>query len=195
MPIMRWANPSEFCLCIDNLPVICSIRPRPPPGCLGRTLLELCLKKTKKICDEILTRYGDGEYLKYICTGKGEFPDQSTFWRWRQKDRDLAQRFMLALVQNVTALLEKSELLIEAAVSRDEILKADKMLNHYRWKAEKLTPAMQSTNKAMLEVQGAVRAYSVRWAEDAVALCQQEIATGALHYLKPRQKRTKNTQK
>ena len=90
----------------------------------------------------------------------------------------MAQRFMLALAQNVTALLEKSELLIEAAASRDEILKADKMLNHYRWKAEKLIPAMQSTNKALVEVQGAVGAYSVRWAEDAVALSQQELAAG-----------------
>ena len=134
------------------------------------------MKKSKKICDEILTRFSDGEYLKYICTGKGEYPDQATFWPWRQKDRDLAQRFMSALAQNVTALLEKSELLIEAAASRDEILKADKMLNHYRWKAEKLIPAMQSTNKAMVEVQGAVGAYSVRWAEDAVALSQQELA-------------------
>ena len=93
-----------------------------------------------------MTRFGDGEYLKYICTGKGEYPDQATFWRWRQKDRDLAQRFMSALAQNVTALLEKSELLIEAAASRDEILKADKMLNHYRWKAEKLIPAMLPMN-------------------------------------------------
>ena len=134
------------------------------------------MKKSKKICDEILTRFSDGEYLKYICTGKGEYPDQATFWRWRQKDRDLAQRFMSALAQNVTALLEKSELLIEAAASRDEILKADKMLNHYRWKAEKLIPAMQSTNKTMVEVQRAVGAYSVRWAEDAVALSQQELA-------------------
>ena len=134
------------------------------------------MKKTKKICDEILTRFGDGEYLKYICTGKGEYPDQATFWRWRQKDVELAQRFLSALAQNVTALLEKSELLIEAAESRDEILKADKMLNHYRWKAEKLIPAMQSTNKAMVEAQGAVGAYSVRWAEDAVTLSQQELA-------------------
>ena len=136
------------------------------------------MKKTKKICDEILTRFGDGEYLKYICTGKGEYPDQATFWRWRQKDSELAQRFMLALTQNVTALLERSELLIEEASTRDEILRADKMLAHYRWKAEKLVPSMQATNKSLVEVQGAVGSYSVRWTEDAVALSQQELAAG-----------------
>ena len=125
-----------------------------------------------------MTRFGDGEYLKYICTGKGEYPDQATIWRWRKKGRDLAQRFMSALAQNVTALLEKSELFLENAVTRDEVLKGDKLLNHYRWKAEKLIPAMQSTNKALVEVQGAVGAYSVRWAEDAVALSQQELAAG-----------------
>ena len=85
---------------------------------------------------------------------------------------------MSSLIKNVSALLEKSELLIEDASTRDEILKADKMLNHYRWKAEKLIPAMQSINKAMVEAQGAVGAYSVRWAEDAVALSQQELAAG-----------------
>jgi len=35
------------------------------------------VKKTKKICDEILERFGDGEYLIHICTGKGEYPDQT----------------------------------------------------------------------------------------------------------------------
>ena len=118
------------------------------------------MKKTKKICDEILTRFGDGEYLRHICTGKNEYPDQATFWRWRQKDRDLAEQFMGSLIKNVSALLEKSELLIEEAVTRDQILKADKMLNHYRWKAEKLIPSMQSTNKAMVEVAGAVGSYT-----------------------------------
>ena len=132
------------------------------------------MKKTKKICDEILTRFGDGEYLKHICTGKGEYPDQASFWRWRQKDRDLAEQFMGSLIKNVSALLEKSELLIEEAVTRDQILKADKMLNHYRWKAEKLIPSMQSTNKAMVEVAGAVGSYTVSWAEDAIAMSQHQ---------------------
>ena len=95
-------------------------------------------KKTKKICDEILTRFGDGEYLKYICTGKEENPDQASFWRWRQKDRDLAQRFMSALAQNVTALLEKSELFIENAVTRDEVLKGDKLPNSQNWDVRRM---------------------------------------------------------
>ena len=142
---------------------------------LGLFLFGAILKKTKKICDEILTRFGEGEYLKHICTGKGEYPDQATCWRWRQKDRDLAQSFLTALIQNVQSLLEKSELMIEAAASRDEILKADKMRNHYRWKAEKLVPSMQSTNKSLVEVQGAVGSYTVSWAEDAVSRSQNQI--------------------
>ena len=114
------------------------------------------MKKTKKICDELLERFGDGEYLSHICTGKGEYPDQATFWRWRQKDRELAEQFMSSLVKNVSALLEKSELLIENASTRDEIPKADNMLSHYRWKAEKLVPSMQSTSKSLVELQGAI---------------------------------------
>ena len=133
------------------------------------------MKKTKKICDEILERFGDGEYLRHICTGKGAYPDQATFWRWRQKDRGLAEQFMSSLVKNVSALLEKSELLIEDASTRDEILKADKMLNHYRWKAEKLIPSMQATSKSLVELQGSVGSYTVSWAEDAVAKSQHQI--------------------
>ena len=135
------------------------------------------MKKTKKICDEILERFGDGEYLSHICTGKGTYPDQATFWRWRQKDRDLAEQFMGSLIKNVSALLEKSELLIENASTRDEILKADKMLNHYRWKAEKLVPSMQSTNKQLVELQGAVGSYTVSWANDDISEAQGEILT------------------
>ena len=142
---------------------------------LGHSLFGITVKKTKKICDEILERFGDGEYLRHICTGKGEYPDQATFWRWRQKDRELTEQFMSSLVKNVSALLEKSELLIENASTRDEILKADKMLNHYRWKAEKLVPSMQSTSKSLVELQGAIGSYTVSWAEDAVAKSQHQI--------------------
>ena len=90
-----------------------------------------------------------------------------------QKDRDLAEQFMGSLIKNVSALLEKSELLIEEVVTRDQILKADKKLNHYRWKAEKLIPSMQSTNKALVEVAGAVGRVIVSWAEDAVSESQK----------------------
>ena len=131
------------------------------------------MKKTKKICDEILQRFGDGEYLAYICNGKDPFPDQSTFWRWRQKDSDLAERFMTALVQNVQSMLERSELLLEQAQTRDEILRADKLCNHYRWKCEKLVPSMQSTSKSLVELQGSVGSYTVSWADDAVARSQR----------------------
>ena len=141
----------------------------------GPFLFGVSVKKTKKICDEILERFGDGEYLRHICTGKGEYPDQATFWHWRQKDRGLAEQFMSSLIKNVSALLEKSELLIENASTRDEILKADKMLNHYRWKAEKLVPSMQSTSKSLVELQGSVGSYTVSWAEDAVAKSQHRI--------------------
>ena len=142
---------------------------------LGHSLFGITVKKTKKICDEILERFGDGEYLSHICTGKGEYPDQATFWRWRQKDRELTEQFMSSLVKNVSALLEKLELLIENASTRDEILKADEMLNHYRWKAEKLVPSMQSTSKSLVELQGAIGSYTVSWAEDAVAKSQRQI--------------------
>ena len=57
---------------------------------------------------------------------------------------------MGSLIKNVSAPLEKSELLIEEAVTRDQNLKADKMLNLYRWKAEKPIPSMQSTDKALV---------------------------------------------
>ena len=63
--------------------------------------------------------------------------------------------------------------MIEEAVTRYQIMKADKMLNHYRWKAEKLIPSMASTSKAMVEVQGAVGSYTVSWAEDAVSKSQK----------------------
>ena len=131
------------------------------------------MKKSKKICDEILQRFGDGEYLAYICNGDDPYPDQSTFWRWRQKDADLAERFMLALVQNVQSMLERSELLLENAESRDEILRADKLCNHYRWKCEKLVPSMQSTSKSLVELQGSVGSYTVSWADDSVARNQR----------------------
>jgi hypothetical protein len=72
---------------------------------------------------------------------------------------------MSSLIKNVSVLLEKSELLFEDASTRDQILKADKMLNHYRWKAVNLITSMQATNKSLVELQGAVGSYTVQWAK------------------------------
>ena len=137
MPITRWATLPEICPYGGNLLTLST--EFGPAATLGPNFfMELWLKKTKKICDEILTRFGDGAFLKYICAGKEEYPDQATFWRWRQKDRDLAQRFMSALAQNVTALLEKSELFLEYAVTRDEVLKGDKLPNSQNWDVRRM---------------------------------------------------------
>ena len=92
MYYQRWESPHGFSQITTSL--LSAIRPRYRQGIWVETILEQPLKKTKKICDEILTRFGDGEYLRHICTGKDEYPDQATFWRWRQKDRDLAEQFM-----------------------------------------------------------------------------------------------------
>ena len=82
---------------------------------------------------------------------------------------------MTALVQNVQSMLERSELLLEQAQTRDEILRADKLCNHYRWKCEKLVPSMQATNKSLVAVQGAIGSYTVSWEADEVSKAQHQI--------------------
>lgn len=120
-------------------------------------------KKNAEICKQILLRFGDGEFLKDICTGQDGYPDQSNFWRWRQADKNLADEFTQSLIQNVESLLQESENLIRHATTRDEVLKADKMLNHYRWKAEKLIPVLKAESKNSVELKGAVGSYTIAW--------------------------------
>jgi len=56
--------------------------------------------------------------------------------------------------------------LMEAATTRDEILKADKTLNHYRWKSEKLLKAFKPELKSSVELSGAVGQFTIGWADD-----------------------------
>ena len=44
------------------------------------------MKKTKKICDEILECFGDGEYLRHICTGKVKFSYTQRYTAWNNCD-------------------------------------------------------------------------------------------------------------
>ena len=69
---------------------------------LGHSLFGITVKKTKKICDEILERFGDGEYLRHICTGKGEYP-------WRQR-------------QNVACLVIRNGILLGIIVITKDVL-------------------------------------------------------------------------
>ncbi len=123
-------------------------------------------KRTPEIVDKILERFGAGEALVHICNGKGDYPDQKRFWAWRQEDIELQIRYQDALLLNVEAQLEKSEQLMEAATTRDEILKADKTLNHYRWKSEKLLKAFKPELKSSVELSGAVGQFTIGWADD-----------------------------
>ena len=123
-------------------------------------------KRTPEIVAKILERFGAGEALVHICNGKGDYPDQKRFWAWRQEDIELQIRYQDALLLNVEAQLEKSEQLMEAATTRDEILKADKTLNHYRWKSEKLLKAFKPELKSSVELSGAVGQFTIGWADD-----------------------------
>lgn len=130
-------------------------------------------KKNAEICKQILLRFGDGEFLKDICNGRDGFPDQSNFWRWRQADKELAEDYKQALIQNVETLLQESETLIRVATTRDEVIKADKMLNHYRWKAEKLIPVLKAESKQSVEVKGTIGSYTIAWADDSESVANE----------------------
>jgi len=123
-------------------------------------------KRCPEIIEKILDRFANGEPLNKICNAQGEYPDQSRFWAWRKNDPDLQREYQDALLRNVEAMLQRSEDLMEAAQTRDEILKADKTLNHYRWKAEKLLAAFKPENKTNVELSGAVGQFSIGWADE-----------------------------
>ena len=123
-------------------------------------------KNKPEVIEEILQRFAAGEALRNICNGQEHMPDQANFWRWRQESTELQIRYQDALLLNVEAMLDKSEQLMEVAATRDEILKADKTLNHYRWKSEKLLKAFKPELKSSVELSGAVGQFTIGWADD-----------------------------
>ncbi len=124
-------------------------------------------KKTPEMVEEILARYARGEFLKDICTGTGKYPDPSAVWRWRRDDKEFDQQYYQAMINNIQHMLEYSETFLANAVKRDEVLKGDKLLNHYRWKAERLIPELKKQlDSSKVEVSGAIGSYTVRCAND-----------------------------
>ena len=103
-------------------------------------------KVTQSVMDEICDRMANGAYLKDICADLGV--DRSNVYRATKADEDFGLNYDRACTFAVDAQLEDAATLLREAVTRDEIYKADKLVNAAQWKAEKRSKQYQPTQKS-----------------------------------------------
>ena len=93
-------------------------------------------KRTPELIEALLIGLEEGKYENGLC--KELDIDPSVVRTWKRGDADLREQVREARCDGILARLEIDKALLVAAVTRDEILKADKCLTHSRWEAEKL---------------------------------------------------------
>ncbi len=80
--------------------------------------------------------------------------DRSAVFQYRRKDDVFDGQYRSAMVAGAEIALEDAEHLLNAAGTRDEILKGKELLRHAQWKAEKLLVMYQPKQKMEVEHSG-----------------------------------------
>jgi hypothetical protein len=124
-------------------------------------------KYSKKIAEEILSRYADGETLSAICKDKN-MPKRNTVYRWRQSYPEFGNAYQRAQEGHVDALVDQAGEIVDTEQNPQLArVRAD----HRRWLASKLCrnkygdklevnhkqtidigPALLAANKRMQEI-------------------------------------------
>lgn len=102
-------------------------------------------KITDEVKDKICEDLANGAYLKDICDEIGV--DRSNVYRATKADQEFGVNYDRAYTFSVDAQLDDATALLQEAVSRDQILKADKLVNAAQWKAEKRSKQYQPVQK------------------------------------------------
>ena len=126
--------------------------------------------RTEAMIEAILIGLGNGRYENHLCKELGVNP--ATVRDWKRKDADLRENVREARCDGILTRLEVDKLALENAVTRDEILKADKCLAHSRWEAEKLLKDFQPIQKQEVSHVGP---YVVGWEDDSPVVGPDKI--------------------
>tara|TARA_R110000744_G_scaffold277041_1_gene389508 strand:- start:837 stop:1280 length:444 start_codon:yes stop_codon:yes gene_type:complete len=122
-------------------------------------------KRTPELIEALLIGLEEGKYENGLC--KELDIDPSVVRTWKRGDADLREQVREARCDGILARLEIDKALLVAAVTRDEILKADKCLTHSRWEAEKLLKDFQPVQKQEVAHVGP---YVIGWEEEQPAI-------------------------
>lgn len=108
--------------------------------------------KRKEICARVVELISEGVGVTFAANQAGA--DRKTIWRWRQQDAQFDEEYRKAYLFTVENGISEAKRALEAAQSRDEILKHGKLLNHAEWEAEKLLKHYQPIQKMEVEHSG-----------------------------------------
>lgn len=103
-------------------------------------------KRNQKLIDKLLLGLEAGRYENELCAELDVHPTNVRIWK--RKDPELREMVNEARRDGILARLEADKLALEAAISRDDILRAKECLAHSRWEAEKLLKDFQPIQKS-----------------------------------------------
>ena len=109
-------------------------------------------KRTPELIHKLRVGLEAGRYENELCAELDVHP--TNVLEWKRKDRDLREMVNEARRDGILARLEADKLALEAAISRDDILRAKECLSHSRWEAEKLLKDFQPIQKSEVKHSG-----------------------------------------
>lgn len=103
-----------------------------------------------EMCKEICERVSNGEHIKSVLDSKEEYPDFTTWCRWKRENQELYNLYIMSIQ-------DKAEMVI---FEIDEVLKQVKeglikhdvgrlIIDTLKWKAAKFYPKMFGDNKGL----------------------------------------------
>ena len=119
------------------------------------------LKITEVVKEAICEAIANGAYLMDVC--KELDVHRSNVYRATTTDNEFGANYDRACTFAVDAQLEEATSLLRAAETRDQILKADKLVNAAQWKAEKRSKQYQPVQKQEVAHVGP---YVIGWEEE-----------------------------
>jgi len=129
------------------------------------------LKVTPKVKEAICEAIANGAYLMDVCKELGV--NRSNVYRATTADAEFGANYDRAYTFAVDAQLEEATSLLRVAETRDQILKADKLVNAAQWKAEKRSKQYQPVQKQEVAHHG----YVIGWEDTPQAVEERRVVS------------------
>lgn len=110
-----------------------------------------------EMCKDICDRVAEGANIKTVLSSKQEYPDFSTWCRWRRQHEELSNLYVKAIQDKAESVDEEIDFIYDGLKNGTyEPAQANVLIQTLKWKASKYYPKMFG-DKTQMEHSGEVK--------------------------------------
>lgn len=103
-----------------------------------------------EMCKTICARVANGEHIKNVLDSKEEYPDFTTWCRWKRENEELYNLYVMSIQDKAEMVIYEIDQTINEA--KQGLIKSDVarlIVDTLKWKAAKFYPKMFGDNKGV----------------------------------------------